>query len=112
MLRDEFAKAQVYVARDLGVFAGFLMIRPPGAAWEITLIAVHPAFRGRGVVEALVAALTASSTAGSGAAEIQLEVRADNEFAIRAYERMGFRAVGRRRGYYQDGVDAVLYSRN
>ena len=44
-----------------------------------------------------------------GARWITLEVRSTNLHAIRMYERFGFRAIGRRRGYYTDnGEDAVI----
>lgn len=39
-----------------------------------------------------------------------LEVRRDNEPAIELYKRMGFERVGRRRGYYRDGTDALILS--
>ena len=37
-----------------------------------------------------------------------LEVAASNMAAIALYERLGFRQVGRRKGYYADGEDACL----
>jgi [ribosomal protein S18]-alanine N-acetyltransferase len=44
-----------------------------------------------------------------GARWITLEVRDTNDHAIRLYERFGFKAIGRRRGYYTDnGEDAVI----
>jgi ribosomal-protein-alanine N-acetyltransferase len=44
--------------------------------------------------------------------EMLLEVRADNEAAMRLYERFGFERVAVRRGYYQPGpVDAVVMRR-
>ncbi|HSS76356.1 MAG TPA: ribosomal protein S18-alanine N-acetyltransferase [Thermoanaerobaculia bacterium] len=39
-----------------------------------------------------------------------LEVRKDNEAAIQLYRGMGFERVGRRRGYYRDGTDALILS--
>ena len=39
-----------------------------------------------------------------------LEVRKDNEAAIQLYRGMGFQRVGRRRGYYRDGTDALILS--
>ena len=37
-----------------------------------------------------------------------LEVRVSNAAAIALYEQLGFLQVGRRKGYYQDGEDAIL----
>ena len=37
-----------------------------------------------------------------------LEVRADNPRAQRLYERNGYRAIHVRRGYYDDGTDAII----
>jgi ribosomal-protein-alanine N-acetyltransferase len=38
-----------------------------------------------------------------------LEVRASNHGAMALYERLGFKVIGRRRGYYtDDGEDAVV----
>ena len=111
LLDDELAKAEVFIARS-GVagsgraddFAGFMCIRPPGFAFEITLIAVSSAFRGNGVSRLLI-------ERGAETGPISLEVRSDNLSAIRAYEKSGFKAVGRRKAYYRDGCDAILYTR-
>ncbi len=45
--------------------------------------------------------------AASGARELRLEVRTDNAAALRLYEASGYRLGGRRRGYYEDGADAL-----
>ena len=37
-----------------------------------------------------------------------LEVRPSNKGAIHLYESLGFKSVGRRRGYYEDGEDAEI----
>ena len=40
---------------------------------------------------------------------VELEVFADNEQAIRLYEKLGFREVGRRKNYYRaEHEDALL----
>ncbi len=39
-----------------------------------------------------------------------LEVRMNNEPAIELYKGLGFKRVGRRRGYYRDGTDALILS--
>lgn len=105
LLREEMSEAELY-----GVFApslqGFVFLRPKAERGEITLIAVFPEARGRGVLDLILDKCDALY------AGIDLEVRVDNEPARRAYERNGFEVVGRRPRYYSDGVDAVLYSRN
>jgi ribosomal protein S18 acetylase RimI-like enzyme len=54
---------------------------------------VLPAFRGRGLGKLLMKACIAGGWE-SGLARIQLEVRADNQPAIRLYESQGFRREG------------------
>ena len=47
----------------------------------------------------------------AGAERVLLEVRVDNDPALRLYERAGFRRLSRRRGYYQpENVDAWTMS--
>ena len=38
-----------------------------------------------------------------------LEVRVSNVAAIGLYESLGFESLGRRRAYYEDGEDALLF---
>ncbi len=42
---------------------------------------------------------------------ITLEVRCDNDIAINLYKKMGFKEVGRRKGYY-NGIDGILMERS
>ena len=42
---------------------------------------------------------------------MRLEVRADNAAARRVYERRGFRVIGERKAYYEDGEDAIRYEK-
>jgi ribosomal-protein-alanine N-acetyltransferase len=75
---------------------------------HISTFAVHPDWRGRGVGKVLLAALLRHA-AGRGAESAMLEVRAGNAAAQSLYRGFGFRAVGRRKGYYKNnGEDAVL----
>ena len=47
-----------------------------------------------------------------GVSRVQLEVRPSNRAAWQLYEALGFRLAGRRRGYYADGEDALIYQRS
>ena len=64
----------------------------------------RPPRRGRGLARALLN-LHLRRLAGLGARAVFLEVDEDNEPARRLYRRAGFREVGRRPGYYQQGRD-------
>ena len=101
-----------WIAEDgSGGVVGYVFCREVAGESELLNIAVTPAARGGGVgAELLRAALTWAE--GRGARETFLEVRESNRGAITLYEKAGFRAVGRRPGYYQAPVeDAILYRR-
>ncbi|MCW2276706.1 ribosomal protein S18-alanine N-acetyltransferase [Heliophilum fasciatum] len=75
---------------------------------HITTIAVDPAMRGHGL-GALVLQYAMAETLKHGGERMTLEVRPSNVSAQRLYEKLGFVAVGRRRGYYSDtGEDAII----
>lgn len=63
-------------------------------------LAVDPDFRRQGIGEALVLRLV-EELKSRGVYCLTLEVRASNEAAIGLYDKLGFAAVGRRRGYYE-----------
>jgi len=64
--------------------------------------------RGRGF-GALLVGRVISVAEEMGAEQVCLEVRVGNGAAIRLYERLGFRVMGRRPKYYSDnGEDALL----
>jgi len=74
---------------------------------EILSLAVLPEQRRRGIGNALLAACEqAWRTAGVRGA--WLEVRRDNRGALKLYEQRGWTDAGLRRGYYEDGTDAVV----
>ena len=87
-----------------------------GSVWVQTVldegyignVAVRPAFRRRGIADALLHAL---ETLGRERelSFLTLEVRAGNEPAIALYEKNGYVRVGRRPGYYDHPKeDAIL----
>jgi ribosomal-protein-alanine N-acetyltransferase len=71
---------------------------------------VLPARRRRGIGRQLMAALL-DWAAARGIARIHLEVAEDNDAACALYRGCGFAAIGRRRGYYGRGRDALLMAR-
>ncbi|RPH56135.1 GNAT family N-acetyltransferase, partial [bacterium] len=75
---------------------------------KLLRLGVAPEERRRGIARALVEdGFTRLRAAGVVACF--LEVRANNEGAIALYEAIGFRRAGRRRSYYRDGTDALIY---
>ena len=75
---------------------------------HITNLAVDPEWRGAGIARLLLGTLLVHHRQ-AGAQRAFLEVRPGNVEARRLYDGLGFREVGRRRGYYVDtGEDALL----
>lgn len=104
--------AQVLVATDGGSILGsaVLFFRRGSSLARLYSLASVPEARGRGIGAALLdAAEHAASERGCRA--LRLEVRTDNAAAIRLYESHGFRRIGCRPGYYEDGADAWRYEK-
>ena len=99
---DEFL-----VARRGSEVAGFVLGRRMGEESEILNLAVRREFRRTGIGRHLVAAILASYEERR-CAKTFLEVRQSNRGAIAFYEKLGFRQVGRREGYYREPVEAAL----
>ena len=74
----------------------------------ISNVAVHPDWRRRGAADALLTALEARAKKLL-LSFLTLEVRESNAPAIALYEKHGYRAVGRRKNYYEKPTeDAIL----
>ena len=84
---------------------GGMMLNP----WEgqVTNIATHPSYRRQGYGKAVTEALLKEAEA-KGAEQVSLEVRVSNAGAIALYEGLGFEAVGRRKGFYQNPREDAL----
>jgi|YNPBryunderm2012_1023409.scaffolds.fasta_scaffold00341_3 ribosomal-protein-alanine N-acetyltransferase len=78
---------------------------------HITTFAIHPAYRGKGFGKRLFAYALQQARL-RGCKEVLLEVRVSNVVAQNLYREFGFRPVGRRRGYYADGEDAILMKKD
>lgn len=90
-----------------GVIIGFagLVYGPPFA--DITTIGIHPDHTGKKLGAALLIWLIRTAHQ-LGAADLLLEVRADNQAAQQLYADNGFSHIHTRTGYYPGGVDAWI----
>jgi ribosomal-protein-alanine N-acetyltransferase len=71
---------------------------------QITNIALHPDFRGRGIGETVLTVIL-KEVRGKGATFVTLEVRSSNTPAVSLYRKLGFKVLGTRKGYYGNPVE-------
>ncbi|MFI0943049.1 GNAT family N-acetyltransferase [Streptomyces sp. NPDC021020] len=91
--RAAFAGDTVLVAMSAGTAAGCVVVTAPEAGRsEVKRLWTDPAFRGRGIASALLAAAFAHSAA-AGATSVRLSVWSWREGAIALYQRLGFAVV-------------------
>ena len=101
--QNEFITAVGSDGRVLG-YVGMMYVLDEG---YISNVAVYPAFRRRGIADALIRRMC-EIAAFHELSFVTLEVRAGNAPAIALYEKHGFRAVGRRKGYYEKPREDAL----
>lgn len=107
-LENNCAVFRVALAAD-GSVAGYAGMHRAADEGAVDNIAVHPAFRKRGVGKALLQSLIAYAKE-NGLTQITLEVRAGNRIAIQLYETEGFTLWGKRPGFYtHPKEDALIY---
>lgn len=100
--------AQYLVLEHEGVVVGYIGVWLVIDEGHITNVAVDPDYRGQHLGEYLMRSAMANCAA-QGMQRITLEVRATNAVAQNLYTKLGFVAVGKRRGYYTDNnEDAVI----
>jgi ribosomal-protein-alanine N-acetyltransferase len=89
-----------------GPLLGYLVCSRYDTVWHIMNVAVDPVRRRAGIGWALLAEMFARC---GPEAPYTLEVRESNAPAIALYERLHFRAAGKRPRYYRDnGEDALI----
>ncbi|PZS37834.1 MAG: ribosomal-protein-alanine N-acetyltransferase [Pseudonocardiales bacterium] len=95
-------------ARDGGSLIGYVGLARVGSEAEVHTLAVDPKHQRRGIGRALLRAVLDHAVG----ATVFLEVRTDNDSAIRLYRSEGFDVIGIRRGYYRpSGADAFTMRR-
>lgn len=89
--------------------AGYLFAMAVAGEGELHRIGTVPAFRRKGVGDALMEAVV-SWISYCGGGSIWLEVRAGNKAAVSLYKKHGFLETGRRKNYYQNPTeDACIF---
>ena len=104
--------AEVIVAERSGGLAGYALVlfRPRSRVANLYSIAVMPELAGQGLGRALLAAAEDTASA-RGSVSLRLEVQVENAPAIARYQKSGFRLLGRRSGYYDNGGDAFRFEK-
>ena len=82
---------------------GFLMYDTNYEITDLIYVVVEPIYRRRGIGYSLVKYLVENTNTD----KIMLEVRCDNDSAIRLYKKFGFKIINTRRRYY-DNSDAYV----
>jgi ribosomal protein S18 acetylase RimI-like enzyme len=102
------AHATVIVAEEEGrlIGAAYMLWRKGAAFGRLYSIAVHPSSRGSGVAAKLLGECELESRR-RGLSRVTLEVRADNETAIKFYQRYGYSTLASLHDYYEDGMTAL-----
>lgn len=102
--------AHYFLAVSMGEVLGYAGIQTVLDEGYITNIAVDPGLRKQGVGGGLLDAVLGFA-GESGLSFVTLEVREGNSTAISLYKGRGFKAAGRRRGYYHaPEEDAILFT--
>jgi len=101
---NPFAKYLVYLKSDKVI--GYIYYSDIYERCEINQIEVTPEKRGLGIGSMLMEKLTSIVDK-----DITLEVRIDNEIAIKMNEKFGFNKKAIRKGYY-NGTDGILMKRD
>ncbi|MCS7202749.1 MAG: ribosomal protein S18-alanine N-acetyltransferase [Dictyoglomus sp.] len=99
--------ANYFVAEKENKIVGYIGFWQIFREAQITTIAVHPDFRGKGIGEALLDYVIDLCRKNSIEA-IVLEVRVSNTIAQNLYLKKGFKKIGIRKWYYRDGEDAMV----
>ena len=101
-------RREYLVLTDSHGVLGYAGLDHGGEVADVMTIAVAPRAQGHGFGRLLLDELEQRASI-RGAADVILEVRADNLAALGLYERSGYAVLSTRRRYYQPGdVDAIV----
>jgi RimJ/RimL family protein N-acetyltransferase len=109
---DAYGRFVIEVEGERAGSMGFELVNARSQIARLERLAVHPAFRGRGVADEAARLLQRHLLLDAGLHRLELEIYGFNERAVRHAERSGFVREGvKRKAYRRHGnwVDAVLY---
>ncbi len=98
------------VALNDDMVVGYIGSQTVCGETDMMNVAVHPGWRRRGIGEILIDQLIVELKRRCSSS-LSLEVRSSNVPAIALYEKLGFRQVGRRPGYYRNPKEDALILR-
>jgi ribosomal-protein-alanine N-acetyltransferase len=100
------------VAELSGRIAGYalVMLRANSSAARLYSLAVASDAAGQGIGQALLAAAESIARL-RGASAMRLEVHERNRRAARLYRQSGYKQIGRREAYYEDGGAALRFEK-
>ena len=110
-LNNKLAKYFIAVIDNKAVgFGGMWIIADEG---NVTNIAVHPHYRGKGLGKEIISSMIEYCKANM-VADMTLEVRSSNIIAQNLYSLFGFKEEGRRKGFYTDNNEdaIIMWKRN
>jgi len=105
--------AEVTISRDVSVaildsqLVGYASFRYVGKQGDVNTVAVASDQQGKGIGTALIDWLESQAVLRN-VREIFLEVRSDNEAAIKMYAARGYERIDIRRNYYGNKIDANI----
>tara|TARA_Y100000994_G_scaffold246828_1_gene250904 strand:- start:4932 stop:5366 length:435 start_codon:yes stop_codon:yes gene_type:complete len=103
----DFDNSMSYIYKLKDKVAGYLMAELILDEIHIHNIVVKKECRSKSIAKDMISHIISRAQKGSKN-KICLEVSSSNMPALNLYSRLGFRKVGIRKKYYQDGMDAIL----
>lgn len=101
-----------YLPGPTPLWQGALLVQYAPPLCDIIYLYVAPSLRGQGLGLGLLNHLLMAAAERGDIATILLEVRPSNRPAIALYEKFGMHELARRKKYYANGEDAIVYGRN
>jgi ribosomal-protein-alanine acetyltransferase len=106
------ANADTLVYEESGQLLGYVMVlfNIGTSLARMYSLAVDPAARGRGIGRQLIMAAE-SRVLEHDCISMRLEVRRDNNYSVKLYEKLGYKQFGTLPDYYEDHMEALRYEK-